>query len=154
MEKLYGWQSEYDRLRRWSTRISAVESQSVEFDLQSLLDFYLSFFQSAYILQEWLKHQLPEKDQAVSKRAPHHGLIRDIAVRHRHLTMERPSYDSSFSICREYAPHCAAGWRFVLLSDGQQYRLDELVRETIEYWSQLVASGDIEDSPLIAAGSK
>jgi len=151
IEKPFGWRSEFDRLERWWQRIAVAKRN--ETDIQEEVDFYLSFFQSAYILQEWIKTQLPKMHSSLLPNLKYHGVIRDIAVRHRHLTIHRPSDDADFVICREYEPWDEVA-RLVLLSNGTKYALHDVASATYRFWRNAVDQVLTERPRLIAAGGR
>jgi hypothetical protein len=152
IEKRFGWKSEYDRLCRWWMRLAGTDEDDA--DIETAIDFYLAFFQSAFIMQEWLKYQFPDEHAALIRMCPFHGIVRDIAIRHRHLTIERPSNDAAFVICREYAVYRNNESQLILLSGGQKYELFDIARRIFTHWNNMYELGYMKEPPLIAAGGR
>lgn len=96
-----GWQTQFDRVKRWYYR--ACNAYTTD-DRQ---DFLYTFFENALHLRDWLeKTEVMTKkdlDDFFSKNS-YMGLCRDLANSHKHYLLNNPSNPVPPTEVREYYP--------------------------------------------------
>lgn len=141
-ERSPGWRGQFERMRRWSSRLR----QASPDDEEALFDFTLAFFTSCYHLRDWLVHDVPSiqaaLDQLFAASAPLR-LSADIANIAKHLELTRPPRaERQLSFAREYVPG-GTGWfgpdgRLVVLTGGEKIDVLDLVADCEAAWVQFL----------------
>jgi hypothetical protein len=122
-------------------------------DFLEALDFSLAYFVWCHSLREWLI-----KDNAVGQDVIDSALsaylewkiVRDLANRSRHLVITQNPTDPDWAVFREYdpfAPHLEGRERHhvVLLFEGRQHRVTELVRTTGQMWECVLVKLELKN---------
>jgi hypothetical protein len=135
MENIFGWRSQYDRMKRWSGKLSVVE----DLDDQERLDLCLAFFLNCYALRDWFiksgAFDAGTLDKLIAA-SESMRICRDVCNRSKHLRLERrPSTEVDFSIVREYTPR---GNIFSVLFLGRKRQLSDVADACTRFWEEFV----------------
>lgn len=137
MEDVLTWRSQYDRLKRWSTRLR--ESEGNNTDDQQRLDIYLAFFLNCYAMCDWFVASnviAPAELDALIASSEVMRVCRDVCNRSKHMRLNRrPSTEAQFSIAREYSPR---GTQFSILFLGEKRALLEVAAACVRFWEDFV----------------
>lgn len=136
LHKAGGWRGQWQRVRRWYSRVQIGEPVDRE-------DFLYAFFQNCASLRDWLKYDRPESlaQRELEDLVKNHvelRLCQDISNATKHLQLSDPKMRREFAQAREYVPAPVSGGlpssTIVLLADGQKYDALVLADRCIEIW--------------------
>jgi hypothetical protein len=125
LESIFGWESQYERLGRWSDRLRGTDSWR---------------FLNCYALRDWLVNGSvlgSEVIDAAIRADLHMGLCRDLCNRSKHLVLSKPSVDPDFSIVRTYrGPNQPPG--IVVLAGGKMINLHDVAAQCMTFWENFL----------------
>lgn len=127
LHKTGGWKTQYSRVQRWYTRTINAKNESDK------NDFLYAFFENAFHLRDWLTDTLPSKKTEVLNfynNTDEMMLCRDLAISHKHHSINSPSLEYPPSEQREYIPrNNNFGSRLFIIINGQKVFLQTLATE-------------------------
>ena len=105
-EKILGWRSQYEALRRWHRRCESFHDDLAYYNtsLADGVDFVLAFFVVCYHMRDYAiqtgKISRSEMDSLIRKNR-YMRICRDVCNRSKHHTLNQPSIDRDWSILGE-----------------------------------------------------
>ena len=143
-----GWLSQYERTHRWFERVARIGTrQTQSADTEHEHDTLVAFFHNCYHLRDWLLNDkaVAQKDlEDLFKSHIELRVCQDICNGTKHLDLDHPKVDGSFSIGREYVdlddtrdrPHLTETW--FIVAGSEKYDLFELAAACMRIWDTFV----------------
>jgi hypothetical protein len=152
IEKILGWRSQLDAVRRWAKRCEACyfDGRCVSDDFE---DFYFAFMVSCFHLRDFAVQTggIRKKEiDGLIQASESMRLCRDICNRTKHHTLtHRVAIDAQWSIGREYprAAHGASGVSHFLIAGGEKRNPLQVMRDCLGFWDNLVSRGGLSEQP-------
>ena len=147
LHKAGGWRGQWQRVRRWHSRLKACRATDRE-------DFLYAFFQNCAFVRDWLKNDRPANvnQHELESLVGNHvelRLCQDISNATKHLRLDDPKMPREFSAAREYVPAPLGGDEpsadVVVLADGVKYDALALADRCLDIWQSFLRDHELDE---------